>query len=397
MNPITPETTVAPSAPIVPATVTPSVPAKAPETLADFAALASASLQVAAHPAPAPASGSPAEEVADPSPVVTDDPGNAPAEAETQPESDDLAEPGPTAEELASLSESEQRIFGALQKEREKRREARAEVKAMRAELEALKSQLTATPPEPVKEAAPPEATPASPSAPSATVLPGDPLGDCNNFDQIDARVMQAASLEAQVMRLQQQLTRDGAEAVKAALTAAGVKDLRGVPLEAADDVQIGDFLTRVYEGTRVTQAGAEPRKRYLTHQSQAFQSATTLIPELTDAKSVRAKEFKEFVAANPWLPRLGPNWPVIAATHLLGQVAVKQMQAKANGKPAEPPVPPVAKVATAKAAPAKPTRSASSLPQPNESDAIIAKMNAGTASMAEIAQYASRGLTSRS
>lgn len=391
MTNTTTSTPVAPSA-TAPAGVTtaapvpaPSAEPAAPSTLADFAALASASLQASDNPQFASASGSPAETDVAPEPPLETPP--------AAPEGDDLAEPEPTAEEVAAMSESEQRILGALQKEREKRREARAELKAMRDELETLKQQLTAAPPEPTPAAEPQAAEPAPANAPEATVLPSDPLADCQTFDQVDARAMQAAQLESRVLRLQQQLARDGAEPVKAALLAQGVKELQGQPLEAVDESAIGDFLTRVYEGARVTQISAEPRKRFIAGQAQAFQEAQTIIPELADAKSARAKEYAAFVKARPWLPRFGPNWPVIAATHMLGEVAVRHIKS-AKSAPSPAPQPPVAKVATAKSAPAAPTRTASTLPQPKELDAISAKMANGTATPAEIATYASRQVT---
>lgn len=288
------------------------------------------------------------------------------------------------------MSESEQRIHGALQKEREKRREARAELKAVREELESLKQQLLTPKPAEPPQAAPADGTPAPATPPPATALPGDPLADCTTFDQVDARAMQAASLEARVMRMQTQLSRDGVEAVKAALTAEGVKDLRGVPLAEADDAQVGDFLARVYEGARLTQVAAEPRKRFLSAQENAFQQARQLVPELADAKSERAREFDAFVKQNPWLPMLGAHWPLVASTYLLGLVEVKKLTAKGNGKAATP-APPVARPAPAAAAPAAPTRTASPLPKASETDELATLIKSGTATAADVARYAAR------
>jgi len=281
------------------------------------------------------------------------------------------------------MSPSEQRIYGALQKERQARKDAKTELKqqresfdALKQEFDTLKAKLNPDPTKPV--------TPAP--APAAPIVGSGPLADCTTFEAVDARVMQAATTEATAERLQTILTRQGVGPVVEALKQMNVTQLNGMPLAEASDAQLGDFLTSVKEGAKMTQLSAEPHKRYLVNQANSWDQAKKLLPELlTDAKSARTQQFLRM--ATPAVRAMGPGWPLMVATQVLGAEAAARMSA-----PVAPPVitpqPTPAPLPTV-AAPAAPRVAPASGPQASELDQLRTKMEKGTATDDEVDRYA--------
>jgi len=380
------ESTAAPSAPVSPpqpaappatGSATPAPVAEAPalQTLEDYARYAAQALDGNATP---PSTATPPNpEAAIESPAADE----GTVEPTAPPPVADGEDAEVTPEEQANWTDAERRIYGALQKERQKRKDAREESRLLREQVDELKGKLTpATKP----EAAPP--TDAAPASPSASVpVTEQPLGDCMTFEAIDARAMQAARAEAQVLKLQQTLARKGAEQAAAALAEQGVTHIGNTPVAEATDDQIGDFLSGVYEGARVTQTAAPARKQFLVQQAQSFEGAKKLVPELTDPKHERAQRFVAITQRNPWLRSLGPQWPEVAATYLLGEEA--KARAVTPPKPAAPP--PLTPTPTQRTAPAAPRTSAGGAPRRTELDGIRERISGGNASANDMQRYA--------
>lgn len=320
--------------------------------------------------------------------------GEAPASGATPaPEADD--EPEVPADEQANWTEGEKKLYGALQKERTKRKEARAKNRELEDRLQTLETRLNTPPAQPE-----PSAPTAAPAAPVASPI----LADCNTLEAVEARATQAATTEAQVLRMQNALHRQGGrEAVIEQLTAQGVREVGGTPIADATEEHLGDFLVGVYEGARMTQMQAEPRKRFLFQQAASWEQATKDMPELRDPKSARAQAAREIIAAAPWLQRQGPNWPAVLVTQILGQearaakagpapraqAAPATPAATPSPAPAAPPAGPVTRPL-----PGTPTNAAAALPQTNEYDAASARVRNGSASLADVQLMAKAAIT---
>lgn len=380
-------------APAAPASGTPSVPAtpSAPATLEHFATLATREVVAMMSPPAAPAAAGPGSPPAAPpapaEPVQTSEPAAVPAAPAEE------EEPEVTPEEQAAWSEGERRLYGALRKEREKRKEARTEARqareatdTLRQELEEIKVKLTQ--PEP-------SAPKPQPDPPAAAPSPGpNVLGDCFTPEAVDARAMQAVATEGKVMRLQTLLARQGPAAVVEQLKAEGMEKIQGVAIADLSEGQLGDFLSSVYEGARMTQLQAEPRKRFLVTQATSWIEATRLVPELKDPKNPRAQRFAQIVNANPYLLQMGAHWPVLAAKYLLGDEAVtKTATAPAPVIPAPTPTPAPVPAAQPRTTPGAPRTSVSNLPKGNEYDKAAEKVRNGTATLQEIENMATAGI----
>ena len=361
----------APASPAAPVTPVPVAAATAPTTLNDFAELARQSIAgevpatPSADPAPTGQEPSPAEPAPDPAEPTPTEP--------TEPAAD------PTAEEMAGWTEGEKKMHGALVKERTESREARAELREMKEQLAEIQKQIKT-----------PQAQPAEPAAPvtQAPTVPvtGNALADCNNFEAVDARVLQAATTAAQAMNLQNALNRHGVEPVLAKLKASGVEQINGNPIDEASADEVGEFLAAVYEGASVTQAQAPIRKNWLVQNQQSLAAAAQIVPELNDVNSPAYKAAIKLVQDNPLL-RHRADWPVVVAKLYLGEQAfnAKAKPAPAAGKPAVKPA--------VKAAPGAPRTSVAALPQPAANGALAKKIADGTASLAEVQQYALAGV----
>jgi hypothetical protein len=323
--------------------------------------------------------------------VKTETPAATVSVTEPAAESDDT---GPTTEEQNQWTDGERRLYGALLKEREKRKEFRDENKDLRARIERIES---ARPPEGGTPNAPnaPSATPAT--APNAAVE----LSDCETFEAVDARAMQAVRMETTAMRLQRTLASQGREAVATTLSSNGIKEVAGVPVTEATDEQLNDFLLNVYQGARQTILSVDPRKRFLVEQAQAFAEAVQILPELKDPKSPRAQKFAGLVHANPWLRQTGPRWPELTAKYIIGDEAISKPAPggtpKSNGhSPQSIPVPvkPVLPQA-----PGAPRNSPAALPKPDEYEQAAAAVRNGSATLDDIklmARAASRSSAAR-
>lgn len=374
-----PTTIAAPSAAPTPATVTPAgtvtpapvAAAPAPSTLNEFAELARKSLAGELPAAPASAA---AESGQEPSPELA-----AVIPAEPAPElSPDATGDEPTAEEKAAWTAGEIKLHGALVKERAESKVARQEareLKAKQAELESKINALTA-----------PKAEPTVPAAqPSPVSNTGSALSDCQTFEAVDARVLQAATTESQAVRLQNMLNRNGVEPVAAKLLASGVDKINGIPTAEASADDIGEFLAAVYEGSRTAQAQAVPRKNWLAANHKSLADAVEFLPALRDPNSPEFAHARTMVSQNPLL-RNRPDWPMLVVKNLLGTKALEALV-----KPAATPAAAPVKVAVAtakKAAPGASKNSIGALPVNNGSDVIAAKMKNGTATLAEVQEY---------
>lgn len=296
----------------------------------------------------------------------------------------------PTPEEQAGWTEGERRLHGALVKERQSRKEAKSELKQLREQVEALTAKLQPNPNQPPP--AEPTATPA-PVAPPSVAAPV--LVECETFEAVDARVMQAASAEAEAMRLQQTLLRQGYDAVLPQLAQHGYTVQDGMLVDSAKNVlgeaneqTVGEFIANVYAGARQTQAQAPVRKTYLVQQAHAWQEAVKILPELANEKSETFQRIAHFAKANPII-RQQPGWPVTAAKLYLGEQAWNSKAKPAAAAPASAaPTPP--KPVTPPSAPGAPRTSVSSLPKRSEMDDLAAKMKNGTATLAEVDRLAS-------
>jgi hypothetical protein len=366
--------------------------AKVPVTLADYTERAITSMIAEPKPAaePAPAAPTPGQE---PSPA-TEPPAAEPTQEppKTEPAADELEEPEVPEAEQAAWSDGEKRIYGALKKEREARKAAKAELKAEKAEREKLAAK--------VEELSKPKTEADKPPSAAATEIPGQPLAHTKSFEEVDAQVAEANRVELLTHDLQQQLGQDRA-AVIATLTAEGVKEINGKPVAEADDRELGDFLSNAYKGARQTQNAAQPRKVYLSQQLASAQEAVKLIPALNDVKSPEHKRFAAIIAANPAFRAAGPNWPKTVAIYMLGERAVPKPGAAAPAPKTETPppkvepkkpviVPPV----PTRQNPGAPGKSAAAIPSPSETEKARAKIHGKGASLADVQAMAKNALT---
>jgi hypothetical protein len=401
-----PRATPAAAAPAAPS-ATPAPAATIPITnvMEHFSALAKADL-LKGEPAPAAPAATPEPPVATPpaapapaNPAATPDPNAPPAPAApavpdpaapvqtTGP--DDAEDLEPTAEEQATWTDGEKRLYGALKKERQARKEAKAESKQTRESMDALKQELDG-----IKEKLNPN--PENNPQPASNSQPVGALGDCHTFESVDARVTQAATTEAFAMRLQTTLSKQGAAPVVEALKQKGITQIGGVPVAELGDEGLSEFLTTVYEGARITQTQADPRKRFLVNQASAWQEAVKQVPELADAKSDRAKRFVQMANENPAIRSMGPNWPLVLAYQVLGREA-----AAAKGAPAPVAAPaikptPTPTPATTRQVPAAPRATPPTPPKKNDYEQAAEKLANGTATLADITRMAKAAIVSK-
>lgn len=303
---------------------------------------------------------------------------------------EDTEDAEPTAEEQATWTEGEKRLYGALKKERQARKEARAESKQTRESMDALKQEMDG-----LKAKLQPDPNAAPTPEPAAPVASGA-LGDCHTFESVDARVTQAATTEAFAMRLQTALSKQGAAPVVEALKQKGITQIGGVPVAEIGDEGLSEFLTTVYEGARITQTQADPRKRFLVNQATAWQEAVKLVPELADAKSDRAKRFVQMANENPAVRSMGANWPVVLAYQVLGREA-----AVAKGAPAPAAAPaikptPTPPPAATRQVPAAPRATPPTPPKKNDYEQAAEKLANGTATLADITRMAKAAIVSK-
>lgn len=318
------------------------------------------------------------EPTASPSPEAPPETPAAPESPAAPAEPEGSAAPAPvatgediSAEEQAQLSEAGRR---ALVAERQKRKEAREEVQQLREELAALKAKLE-TP------ATPPEATPPA-NSPAPVTMPSmdQPLGDCMTLEAVDARAMQATQTLADAKRIQKVLVRQGAEQAAAELAKLGVTHIGTTPLAEATNEQIETLLDTAEANADKAKEAAPMRRQFLVNQVQSFIRARHDVPELADPKHPRAQRFAQITNANPWLRQMGPNWPELVATQLLGEEA--RAKAATGRKPAPVPTPPLAHEPTPRPAPAAARTVPAAAPRSTEADELAAKVKAGTASI---------------
>lgn len=371
-----------------PAAVTPSVPTP-PLTLADYDKLATASLNGTAEtPAPATPPATPtAGQESPPAEPVAAAPAAGDSSAVQTPgaEAEEIADPTP--EELATLNEAGQR---ALKAERQKRRDAREENKQLRARLAELEQ----------KPAPPAEPTPATPPTPAAPSAETGTLVDCDTFEAVDARAMQAATVEAAALRLNQTFLREGYAAVLPQLAEHGIVEQDGKlvhvaskrVLGEANDETVSGFIANVFEGARTAQAQAPIRKTFLAQRAQSFERAATILPQLRDVKSPEYQQIAGLFQKRAELRSLA-NGPEIAVKLYLGELAwnakLTKPAAAVPPKPA-PTVPP--HPASAPGAPrlSVPTNG----PGKDRKTELSAKIAAGQASLAEVDEYSALALT---
>lgn len=411
MDPVIP--TAAPSA-AAPAAATPAAPTPAPsaepgktnlpKTLDDYAQLALESMtaEPPAAPAAAPAAQPATPEPGAEPPVATpgQEPSPAAAPAAPAPASPDADEPEVPEAEQAAWSEGEKRLYGALKKEREARKAAKKELGETKATLETLTAKVEELTKPKTPEAKPTEAAPAVP-------VPGQPLAHCKTFEAVDAEVAEAGRVELLAYDLQQALTRGDRNAVQTALTAEKVtqfeaRDGSTVTLADATDGQLGDFISSLYKGSRITQSAAQPRKVYLQHQAASMQEAVTLIPELADLKSPQFAQFRSIIQANPAFQIAGPNWPSTVARWMLGDVAAGTKLKKAPAStPAAVPVvaktepvkPEIVPPAPTRKVPGAPIVAGAPTPQKTASDAAREKIHGSGATLADVVSLARAGI----
>jgi len=393
---MTPTPPVAPSATPTTSPSAPSAPAADPTRLEYYDRLAAEALTGTPEtPANVPGPEPPPETPPAPEPAAPAADPNAPpatpaAPAEPgAPAAEDDAEPSP--EEQAGWSEGEKRMHSALRKEREKRKEARTELKSLREQFAALEAKVNASPPQPAPT--PPDGAAPAPTAPApapAAMAGHGPLADCDTFEAIDARVMAAGQMEAKAVHLQTLVGLGQRDAVLKALTGEKVAEIDGVPLAEASDVQLSQFLAGVHGGAVAVREARDGRKLFLQQQAQSWHQATQILPELaSDPKSERARQFAALANQNPQLRQLGPHWPELLATQILGlelrgknkPVAKPPATATVTTPPPPPPPP--------RPAPGAPRTSAAAVPQPKELEALRAKLANGTATLAEADRYA--------
>ena len=401
--PVAPRATPASATPVPPVATPPAAPSApasspAPQPLADYDRLATESLRANhAEPAePAPAAPAVAPESLAPTgpespPVEPKPPGDEGTPASVP---DDDAEAEVSPEILATLNDAGKR---ALQAEREKRKSARAELKAVKEQLAELQTKLNAppaTPPTPAKDA---EAAPANPPAPTAPSADEGVLVDCDTFEAITARAMQATRAETAALRLNQVLLNEGIEAVLPQLAEYGLVVENEKLLDAQSKRVIGDataktvgnFITNVFEGARTTQAQAEPRRQFLLQRLANWESAAKILPTINDINSAEFKAISGLINARPEL-RARADGATIAVKLYLGELAwnAKLPKPAAATPPPKPPVTPALP-----AAPGAPRTSGAALPKVSERDELANKIKAGTATLAEVDRYSTLSL----
>lgn len=313
------------------------------------------------------------------------------AEAQDEAVTQEGEEGEPTAEEQANWTDGEKRLYGALQKEREESKTARAELRELKSQFTELKGTLDKT-----KEASATDTTqsPRNEPAPSAATA----LADCNTFEAVDARVAQAAEVEMTVTSLQNKLARNQTEAVVKGLQSIGVTHIGGMPVAEMDAEGIGNFLDKAQAGAKATQSQAAPRKQFIASQVTSWRQAVEILPEMDDVKSDVYKGISALVARRPSL-KTQVDWPMVAAKLWLGeQESGKRITAKAAAKTAattqQRAATPQATTKTttakpaAKQAPGASRRAAAAAPATDRLTALQGKMEKGTASMAEMQEY---------
>jgi hypothetical protein len=195
---------------------------------------------------------------------------------------------------------------------------------------------------------------------------------------------MQAVTVESQVLQLQTKLMRQGKDAILPALTKGGVKEINGVPLAEASDDDVAEYLSGVYQGARLAQIQAQPRKQFILQRAASFAEATKVMPEISDPKSERGRRVVEILQSAPEL-RQRPDWPELAVKLVLGGEAWGKTKTGTREKATLPkPVP-----APVKQAPAAPRTSTASVPQPKELEVLSKKMADGSASNVDLDRYA--------
>lgn len=357
---------VSPAAPVTPA---PVAAATEPVTLNDFVELARKDLAGETTPAilPVTAGQEPSPEVTAPEPAEPT-PETLEPTAEASAESDE-----PAAADMANWTDGEKKLHGVVKK-------LRQEIKELKANGKKAEAPQPAPPVEPVEPVNQP---------PVATTAPA--LADCQTFEAIDARVMQAAQAESKAVNLQNILNRNGLEPVVARLKADGVATI-GVqegqaivqrPIDEASADEVGDFLAAVYEGSRTTQAAAPARKAWLNQNQTSLQRAVEAVPEFNDKNGPAFQAALRMVRENPLLLQKA-NWPEIVAKLYIGEQAI---EAKLKPAPAAPAPKPAVKPAP-KPAPGAPRVSAAAAPAPDRLATLKAKMAEGTATMQEVQEY---------
>lgn len=370
------ETEIAPSAtteqPVAPATtaVAPSAPAVNPlVTLADYDVYAATAIRAQVEPPPVPA----------PEPAGQESP-PAPTEAATETPSETPVE-GEADEPLGPAG------MRALQREREDNKQLRERLSALESKLNTQKTN---------GESAKDEAVVTTPDPVSVPRTDGAVLADCETFEAVDARARQAAAVETQVLRLQTALARNGKDSILPQLTKAGVKEINGAPLDAVSDEEVSDYLSSVYQGARLTQIEAAPRKMFLVKRAQTMEAALKIMPELADSKSERAQQVRAIINAAPELTQRA-DWPELVVKLVLGGEAWSGKTKTATIPPPATPQPkPAAAPAPSRQAPAAPKVSTAAVPSRSELDTISDKMAKGTATNQDLDRYAILSLNQR-
>lgn len=302
---------------------------------------------------------------------------------------DDDAEP--SAEVLAALGDPGKR---ALQAERDKRKAAIAKQTELQAEIDRLKA-LTPAAPAPV----PPPAAPAQPATPPPTtpsvVVPTE-LARCETFEQVDQVRSQAANLQAAAMELNTVLATEGLPAAIENLKANGVETFRGTPVDQLTAAGLAKALSSTWNEAQQTQTLADRQKATIQGQRQSFAQAVNLIPGLKVPGSAQSQLFDGIVAANPQVKQLGPQWPLLVARQILGMEAERartQPTTPATPPPAVPAITPAPAPAMVASAPGAPRTSAAHVPAPDANAELIARLNSGQATEADMAKLASSSL----
>jgi hypothetical protein len=332
--------------------------------------------------APAPAA-TPTEPVAaeteSPAAATSDEPSAETPAAET-PAAESDAEA--SADEQASWTPAERRIYGALQKERQANKE-------LRAQLRESKAASPATPATSAEADSAAKARPATPETATPATVPMTPLlANCNTFEQVDQVASEANHAELVAFKALRTLDRQDRQGVDALLTQEGVTKINGMPLAEVDDATVQKFLESAYEGSRQTQAQVLPRKQAIVAQAEFvakrqanWNEAAKLRPEINDVNSPLHKRIKAVTDAKPWLLN-DVEGPMQVLKYVLGDELLKPAPAK-----------PAAAAPAVRQAPGAPRKTAAALPPANVLAAIEKKMADGTATEADLKAYARAGI----
>ena len=213
--------------------------------------------------------------------------------------------------------------------------EAKAELETKLAELQQQLEQKQAEPP----------------VAPQIVPTAANPLLHVTDLKTLQAERDKAVSAQDQADELLESL-QDDPERVESALRAAKVSITDDSGNEDYSVARMGKFLRTVRREARNMVERAIPQQaQYLERSAQAWTQAQAVVPELKDAKSVRAQKFQEVIKTFPELRRL-PDWPIAAAVHVLGLEALEaRVKPVAAAKPKPKPELPV-KIPSPKATP---------------------------------------------